>query len=98
MLQELQPISSPILYAVILPHKRYIILAAILPHGENGVVRAQILGDWERRILEAYLKGERLKGYSGLLSDIRKMGLRRIIDGCEHDLTILKRLLQKDTT
>ena len=49
------------------------------------MVRKQILGDWERGILEAYVKGERLKGYTGLLSDIRKMGLKAIIQGCEKD-------------
>ena len=57
------------------------------------MVRTQILGDWERRILEAYLKGERLKGYTALLSHIRKMGLKAIIEGCERDLELLKRLL-----
>ena len=59
-------------------------------------VRKQILGDWERRILVAYLKGERLKGYTALLSHIRKMGLKRIIDGCEVDLRILKLLAAKE--
>ena len=70
-------------------------LAVILPHGEI-VVRKQILGDWERKILGAYLKGERLKGYTALLSDIRKMGLRSIIDGCEADLLMLKHLLKSE--
>lgn len=60
------------------------------------MVRAQILGDWERKIIEAYLNNERLKGYSGLLSDIRKMGLKRIIDGCGRDLLLLKRLLKAE--
>ena len=60
------------------------------------MVRAQILGDWERKVLEAYLRNERISGYSGLLSDIRKMGLKRIIEGCEHDLNILKKLLRKE--
>jgi hypothetical protein len=68
-------------------------LAVILPHGDR-MVRKQILGDWERKILGAYLKGERLKGYTALLSDIRKMGLRSIVEGCEADLTMLKRLLK----
>jgi hypothetical protein len=58
------------------------------------MVRKQILGDWERGILEAYVKGERLKGYTGLLSDIRKMGLKAIIQGCEKDLILLRRLAQ----
>jgi hypothetical protein len=68
-------------------------VAVILPHGDR-MVRKQILGDWERKILEAYLKGERLKGYTALLSDIRKMGLKRIVDGCEEDLALLRKLLQ----
>ena len=38
------------------------------------MVRAQILRDSERKILMAYLKGERLKGRTGLLFHIRKMG------------------------
>ena len=61
------------------------------------MVRKQILGDWERKILEGYVKGERPKGYSALISDIRKMGLRAIIEGCEHDLTLLKKLLQVES-
>jgi hypothetical protein len=72
-------------------------LAVILLSSER-MVRKQILGDWERNILLAYLKGERLKGYTALLSDIRKMGLKAIVEGCERDLTILKRLMQKETT
>ena len=60
------------------------------------MVRKQILGDWERRILEAYMKGERLKGYTALLSDIRKMGLKAIIDGCRRDLALLEKLMQKE--
>lgn len=57
-----------------------------------GMVRKQILGTSERRILEAYLKGERLKGYNTLLWRIRTIGLKAIIAGCEHDLDLLKRL------
>ena len=60
------------------------------------MVRKQILGDWERRILVAYLKEERLKGYTALLSHIRKMGLTAIIKGCEADLVILKELVVKE--
>jgi hypothetical protein len=67
----------------------------ILLHGDR-LVRKQILGDWERRILEAYVKGERLKGYTALLSDIRKMGLKAIIRGCESDLDLLKKLDTKE--
>jgi hypothetical protein len=62
------------------------------------VVRKQILGDWERKILVAYLKGERLKGYTYLLFHIRKMGLRAIIDGCENDLKILRQLAVKESS
>lgn len=62
------------------------------------MVRTQILGDWERKVLEAYLKGERLKGYTALLSHIRKMGLKAIIEGCERDLGLLRRLMTKERT
>ncbi|MGA2626033.1 MAG: hypothetical protein ABSF63_03100 [Candidatus Bathyarchaeia archaeon] len=60
------------------------------------MVRKQILGDWERKILVAYLKGERLKGYTALLFHIRKMGLNAIIEGCEADLKILRHLAIKE--
>jgi hypothetical protein len=60
------------------------------------MVRKQLLGDWERKILVAYLKGERLKGYTALLSHIRKMGLKAIIKGCEADLGILRELEVKE--
>jgi len=60
------------------------------------MVRKQILGDWERRILVAYLREERLKGYTALLSHIRKMGLTAIIKGCESDLGILRQLDLKE--
>jgi hypothetical protein len=56
------------------------------------MVRKEILGTSERRILEAYLKGERLKDYTVLLHRIRKIGLRAIIEGCEHDLNLLRKL------
>jgi hypothetical protein len=61
-----------------------------------GLVRKEILGKSERRVLEAYLKGERLKGYTTLLTRIRQMGLRAIIEGCEHDLHLLRALLKKE--
>ena len=61
------------------------------------MVRKEILGTSERRILEAYLKGERLKNYTVLLHRIRKIGLKAIIDGCERDLVLLKKLLQKQS-
>jgi hypothetical protein len=60
------------------------------------VVRKQILGDGARSILASYLKSERLKGYTALLSHFRKMGLRAIIEGCEVDLRILKLLAAKE--
>lgn len=58
------------------------------------MVRKVILGASERKILEAYLKGERLKGYTTLLTRIRQMGLKAIIEGCERDLDLLKRLMK----
>jgi hypothetical protein len=71
-------------------------LAVILLHRDKGMVRTQILGDWERKVLVAYLKNERLKGYTALLSYIRKMGLKAIIEGCESDLRILKELALRE--
>jgi hypothetical protein len=50
----------------------------------------------ERRILEVYLKGERLKDYTVLLHRIRKIGLKAIIEGCERDLALLRRLARKE--
>jgi len=61
------------------------------------MVRKEILGKSERRILEAYLKGERLKGYTTLLTRIRQLGLKAIIEGSELDLNLLKRLMQKES-
>lgn len=61
------------------------------------MVRKEILGASERKILEAYLKGERLKDYTVLLHRIRKIGLKAIIDGCEYDLSLLKRLMKHET-
>jgi hypothetical protein len=60
------------------------------------MVRKEILGTSERKIVEAYVKGERLKGYTAVLFRIRKIGLKAIIEGCEHDLALLKRLLQSE--
>jgi hypothetical protein len=62
------------------------------------MVRKEILGTSERRVLEAYMKGERLKGYTTLLTRIRQMGLRAIIEGCEHDLALLKRLAKLESS
>lgn len=60
------------------------------------MVRKEILGKTERRIVEAYLRGERLKGYQTVLWRIRRIGLKVIIQGCEIDLGLLKRLVQKE--
>jgi hypothetical protein len=60
------------------------------------MVRKEILGQSERRILEAYLKGERMKGYNTLLWRIRTIGLKAIIEGCEKDLALLKKLLRNE--
>jgi hypothetical protein len=62
------------------------------------MVRKEILGATERKIVEAYLKGERLKGYTAVLFRIRKLGLRAIIDGCKRDLILLERLMQKESS
>ena len=62
-----------------------------------NMVRAQILGDWERKVLQGYLKGEHPKGYTALLFHIRKMGLKTIIEGCENDLRILRQLATKES-
>jgi hypothetical protein len=60
------------------------------------MVRNAILGDSERKVLEAYLKGERVKGYTTLLTRIRQIGLREIIAGSERDLDLLKKLAKKE--
>jgi hypothetical protein len=60
----------------------------------SELVRKEILGTSERRVLEAYLKGERLKGYTVLLTRVRQLGLKAIIAGCEADLMLLKHLLR----
>jgi hypothetical protein len=58
------------------------------------MVRKEILGTSERKVLEAYLKGERIKGYTTLLTRIRQLGPKAIIEGCEYDLSLLKRLIR----
>jgi hypothetical protein len=63
-----------------------------------SMVRKEILGDTERKLIEAYLKGERLTGYNTVLWRIRRIGLKAIIEGCERDLSLLRKLLQKDTS
>ena len=60
------------------------------------MVRKEILGKSERKILEAYLEGKRLKNYTTLLTRIRQLGLKAIIDGCERDLNLLRELAQKE--
>jgi hypothetical protein len=61
------------------------------------MVRKEILGDSERKVLEAYVNGERLKTYNTLLWRIRTIGLRTIIDGCERDLELLRKLLKLES-
>jgi len=61
-----------------------------------GLVRKEILGKTERKLLEAYLNGERLKGYQTVLWRIRTIGLKAIIVGCERDLRLLHRLARKE--
>ena len=56
------------------------------------MVRNGILGDSERKVLEAYLKGDRLKGYTVLLTRIRQIGLKAIIEGSERDVKLLRKL------
>jgi hypothetical protein len=60
------------------------------------MVRKEILGTSERRVLEAYLKGERLKGYNTLLWRIHTIGLKAIIQGCGYDLDLLKQLAKHE--
>lgn len=62
------------------------------------LVRKEILGTAERKALEAYLKGERLKGYNVLLWRIRQLGLKAIVEGCERDISLLKKLMQKEAS
>jgi hypothetical protein len=52
----------------------------------------------ERKVLEAYLRGERLKTYNVILARIRHMGLNAIIDGCERDLELLRKLLKLEAS
>jgi hypothetical protein len=56
------------------------------------MVRKVVLGESERRILSFYIKGERVKGYTSVLSRIRRIGLKQIIEGCEKDLELLRKL------
>ena len=60
------------------------------------MVRKEILGSSERKIVEAYLKGEHPKGYTAVLFRIRRIGLSAIIEGCEHDLLLLKKLALRE--
>jgi hypothetical protein len=61
------------------------------------MVRKEILGKMERKVLEAYLHGERIKTYNVVLARIRNMGLKAIIEGCERDLELLRRLTKLET-
>jgi hypothetical protein len=61
------------------------------------MVRKEILGTTERKLLEAYLNGERLKGYNTVLWRIQQIGVKAIIEGCERDLSLLRRLLKHET-
>ncbi len=60
------------------------------------MVRKELLGSSERKIIEAYLNGERMKGYTAVLFRIRHLGLKDIIQGCERDLDLLRKLLKKE--
>jgi hypothetical protein len=60
------------------------------------MVRKEILGNSERKIVEGYLSGERMKGYTAVLFRIRQIGLKNIVEGCERDLELLRRLLKKE--
>jgi DNA primase catalytic subunit len=62
------------------------------------MVRKEILGSSERKIIEAYVKGERLKGYTAVLFRIRQIGLKAIIEGCKRDLSLLEKLMQKESS
>jgi hypothetical protein len=62
------------------------------------MVRKEILGTTERKIVEAYVKGERLKGYTAVLFRIRQIGLKAIIEGCKRDLALLERLMQREAS
>jgi len=62
------------------------------------MVRKEILGTTERKIVEAYVKGERLTGYTAVLFRIRQIGLKAIIEGCKRDLALLERLMQKEAS
>ena len=61
------------------------------------MVRKEILGKTERKLLEAYLNGERLKGYQTVLWRIRAIGVKAIIEGCKRDLALLERLMKSDS-
>jgi hypothetical protein len=56
------------------------------------MVRKEILGKSERKVLEAYFVGKKMKGYTTLFTRIRQLGLAAIIEGCERDLALLRKL------
>ena len=57
-----------------------------------------ILGDSERKDLEEYLRGKRPKGYTVLLTRMRQIGLKAIVDGSERDLRLLRKLVEYTKT
>jgi hypothetical protein len=61
------------------------------------MVRKEILGQSERKVLEAYLNGKRLRTYNTLLWRIHTIGLKTIIDGCERDIALLRKLMEKES-
>jgi hypothetical protein len=60
------------------------------------MVRREILGATERKLIEAYLKGERLTGYNTVLWRIRQIGFKAIMEGCQRDLALLQKLWEKE--
>jgi len=62
------------------------------------MVRKEILGTTERKVIEAYVKGERLRGYNTILWRIRTIGLKAIIEGCEKDIALLRKLLNAENS
>ncbi len=60
------------------------------------MVRKGVLGESERKVLKAYLKGERLNGYTTLITRIRQMGLKAIIDEGKADLKLLERFARRE--
>jgi hypothetical protein len=91
-----EPLSATQTTVTTLLHNLNISVVTILLQGPFGMVRKEVLGKSERKVLEAYLRGERLKTYNVILARIRHMGLRAIIEGCESDIVLLKKLEHKE--